>query len=158
MKIHWLWCVVGTIIFWGAYIPTIHVGQGGFVTADSPARGPMRAFMFVGVAYFLMAILIPGVLIFVMKQEPAVFPAKGMIWSTAAGALGALGALGIILAFFAGGSPTTVPPLVFAGAPVMSVVIAMLLSRPQTMPSWQFYVGILMAAAGVSMILAYKPK
>lgn len=157
MKIHWLWYVVGTIIFWGAYIPTIHMGQAGFITTESSAKGPMRAFMFVGVAYFLMAILVPGLLIFVTKQEPAVFPMKGVAWSTFAGALGALGALGVILALTSGGKPYTVPPLVFAGAPVMSVIVGMMLSRPKEMPSWQFYAGIVLAAAGVSLILRFKP-
>ena len=157
MKIHWLWYVLGTVIFWGAYIPTIHSGQHGFITADSTAKGPMRAFMFVGVAYFLMAILVPGVLIFVTKQEPAVFPVKGIGWSTLAGALGALGALGVILALTSGGKPYTVPPLVFAGAPVMSVIVGMMLHPPKSMPTWQFYAGILLAAAGVSLILRFKP-
>ncbi|HPF41860.1 MAG TPA: EamA family transporter [Phycisphaerae bacterium] len=158
MKIHWLWFVLGTVIFWGTYIPTLHQGQLGFKPTETSPTGPLRAFMFVGVAYFLMAIIVPGILIFVMKREPTVFPMRGILWSTGAGVLGSLGALCIILALVSGGGPTTVPPLVFAGAPVMSVVIAMLLSRPQTMPSWQFYVGILMAAAGVALVLHYKPR
>lgn len=157
MKFHWLWFVLGTVIFWGAYIPTLHQGQLGFKPTASSPLGPLRAFMFVGVAYFLMAIIIPGILIFVTKQEPAVFPLKGMAWSTAAGVLGSLGALCIILALVSGGKPTTVPPLVFAGAPIMSVVIAMLMKPPHTMPDWKFYAGIVMAAVGVSLILAFKP-
>lgn len=156
MKIHWLWFVLLTILTWGAYIPTIHSGQKGFITPDSPI-GPMRAFMFVGVAYFLLAIIVPGVLVFGMKQEPAIFPVKGMGWSTAAGMLGAIGALGVILALTNGGKPYTVPPLVFAGAPIMSVVVGMMLHRPERMPQWQFYIGIVLAAAGVSMILRFRP-
>jgi len=156
MKIHWLWFVLLTVLTWGAYIPTIHSGQKGFITADSP-MGPMRAFMFVGVAYFLLALIVPGILVFGMKQEPAIFPVKGMGWSTMAGVLGAIGAIGVILALTNGGKPYTVPPLVFAGAPIMSVVVAMLLQPPKALPDWQFFVGIVLAAAGVSIILIYKP-
>jgi len=156
MKIHWLWFVLLTVLTWGAYIPTIHSGQKGFITADSP-MGPMRAFMFVGVAYFLLALIVPGILVLGMKQEPAIFPMKGMGWSTMAGVLGAIGAIGVILALTNGGKPYTVPPLVFAGAPIMSVVVGIMLDRPQKMPQWQFYVGIVLAAAGVSMILRFRP-
>ena len=153
MKVHWLVFVVGTIICWGAYIPMIHSGQLGF---GNP-KGPMRAFMFVGVAYFLMALIVPGILVFYAKQEPAIFPAKGMIFSTLAGVLGALGAVGVILALTHGGKPMTVPPLVFVGAPIMSVVVAMALHPPKAWPAWQFYVGILFAAVGAALVLRYKP-
>jgi hypothetical protein len=80
-----------------------------------------------------------------------------MAMSTAAGILGALGALGVILALVSGGTPQTVPPLVFAGAPIMSVLVAMALHPPKTMPSWQFYAGIVLAAAGAALVLKYKP-
>ncbi|MCZ6682207.1 MAG: hypothetical protein O7F76_03110 [Planctomycetota bacterium] len=153
MKIHWLVCVVATIIFWGAYVPTIHSGQLGF----GAQRGPLRAFLFVGLAYFLVAVIVPGVLIFAFQREPADFPTKGMTVSTLAGVLGALGAFGIILALMNGGKPTTVPPLVFAGAPIMSVFVAMMMHPPKAWPQWQFYVGILLAAGGAAMVLKFKP-
>ncbi len=157
MRIHWLWFVVLTVVCWGAYIPMIHSGQSAFITPESPAKGPLRAFMFVGVAYFLLAIIVPGAVVFGLKQEPAVFPARAMGWSTLAGVLGAIGAIGVILALTSGGKPYTVPPLVFAGAPVMSVIVGMMLHPPKSMPAWPFYAGIVLAAAGVSLILRFKP-
>lgn len=153
MKIHWLICVVGTIIFWGGYVPAIHFGQLGF----GEQRGPLRAFLFVGLAYFLVAVIIPGILLFGLKAEPSVFPTKGVTVSTLAGVLGALGALGVILALMNGGKPTTVPPLVFAGAPIMSVFVAMMLHPPKSWPQWPFYAGILMAAGGAALVLKFKP-
>lgn len=151
----WLMFVIGTILTWGAYIPTIHSGQLGF----GDPKGPLRAFMFVGVTYFLMALIVPGVLVFYAKWEPAVFPVRGMAMSTAAGIFGALGALGVILALVTGGMDNAklVPPLVFAGAPIMSVVVNMFLHPPKAPPVWQFYVGILLAACGAALVLRFKP-
>ncbi len=153
MKIHWLICVVATVVCWGAYVPTIHSGQLGF----GESKGPIRAFLFVGLAYFLVAVLVPLVLLFVVKTEPASFPAKGVTISTLAGVLGAIGALGVILALMNGGKPWIVPPLVFAGAPIMSVLVNMVLHRPKTMPELPFYAGIVLAAAGAALVLRYKP-
>ncbi len=153
MKIHWTVYVLGTIVFWGAYVPTIHLGQMGF----GEHRGPIRAFLFVGLAYFLVAVLVPGLLLFVWKQEPAVFPTRGMAISALAGVLGAAGALGVILALTSGGKAWIVPPLVFAGAPIMSVVVNMVIHKPDVWPRWPFYAGIVMAAAGAAVVLRYKP-
>lgn len=155
MKVHWLVFVVATILTWGAYIPTIHAGQLGF----GDPKGPLRAFMFVGVAYCLMALIIPGVLVFYAGQEPAHFPARGMTMSTLAGVLGALGALGVILALVSGGKENAilVPPLVFAGAPIMSVLVNMALHPPKVPPAWPFYAGIVLAASGAALALRFKP-
>lgn len=152
MKIHWLYFVIATVVCWGAYVPTIHSGQLGF----GASKGPIRAFLFVGLAYFMVAVIVPGILLY-FKQEPAEFPAKGMGISALAGMFGALGALGIILSMTHGGTPLTVPPLVFAGAPVMSVFVTLALHPPKAWPQWPFYAGIVMAAAGVSLVLKYKP-
>lgn len=153
MKAHWPVFVVATIICWGAYVPTIHSGQLGF----GEQKGPLRAFLFVGLAYFLIAVLVPGVLLFVVKVEPTQFPTKGVAVSTLAGVLGAIGALGIILALINGGSPLVVPSLVFAGAPIMSVFVNMVLHKPKSLPDWRFFAGIVLAAAGAALVLRFKP-
>jgi hypothetical protein len=143
--------VLGAILCWGAYVPTIHEGQKGF------GGGAIRAFLFVGIAYFLTAIIVPGLLLGVAKAEPAVFPSRGMSISTVAGVLGAAGALCVILALKNGGTPLTVPPLVFAGAPLVATLIGMMLHRPANPPSPLFYLGILMAAGGAALVLRFKP-
>ncbi|RIK65733.1 MAG: hypothetical protein DCC65_12055 [Planctomycetota bacterium] len=144
--------ILMAVMSWGAYVPTIHHGQLGF----GEPKGPLRAFLFVGLAYFLVAVCVPGLLI-LGKAEPAVFPMKGMSVSTMAGVLGALGALGVILALRTGGKPIYVAPLVFAGAPIMNVIVTMIWDRPHRAPAMPFYLGILMAAVGAALVLRYKP-
>jgi len=140
------------VVSWGAYVPTIHHGQLGF----GEPRGPLRAFLFVGLAYFLVAVLIPGALL-LAHAEPAVFPGKGMSLSTLAGVFGALGALGVIFALRTGGRPIYVAPLVFAGAPIMNVIVTMIWDRPKTAPTLPFYAGIVLAAVGAALVLRFKP-
>ena len=110
----------------------------------------------VGVAYLLVAIAIPGSII-ARNGSWNVFTPSGMVFSIAAGVLGALGALGIVFALVNGGKPSIVPPLVFAGAPVVSVFVAMLYNPPQNNPSPLFFLGIIMAAAGIGLFMANRP-
>ena len=148
----WMLFVLCTVICWGAYVPTIHQGQqalGGKNTA-------LRAFLFVGLAYFLIAM---GVLLYLRwsKAEPFVFTGGGAAISTIAGVLGALGALGIVFAIKSGGSPLYVAPLVFAGAPIINSLVTMVWHRPASPPGAMFYVGLLLAAAGAALVLRFKP-
>ena len=146
----WLPFVLLTILSWGTYIPTLHKGQ---VALNGSG---VHAFLLVGVAYLLVAITIPGVMI-ARSGSWDVFTAGGVTFTVAAGVLGALGALGIVLALVNGGRPNVVPPLVFAGAPVVSVFVAALYNPPQQSPSPIFYLGILMAAVGAGLVLSYRP-
>lgn len=148
----WPLFVLGTILCWGAYVPTIHNGQMGFGGRNSA----LRAFMFVGVAYFLMSLFAFG-WIALTKAEPMEFPRRGMAVSTLAGVLGALGALSIIFAMIQGGKPIFVAPLVFAGAPVVNTLVSMIWHRPVNPPHRMFYVGIVVAAIGAAIVLRYKP-
>jgi hypothetical protein len=150
----WMWFVIMTIVCWGAYVPTIHEGQ----TAIGGKSRALWAFLLVGVAYFLTAVLAPAAML-AARQDLANLPnTKGWSISLAAGILGALGALGVILALMNGGTPREVPPLVFAGAPIVATIIGMVLHRPSSPPQWQFFAGIALAAAGAAMVLRYKPS
>ena len=147
---NWVPFVVLTVLTWGAYIPTLHKGQAAL------GGSGLHAFLMVGVAYLLVAILIPGTLI-ARAGSWGAFTSTGMTLTIAAGALGALGALGIVFALINGGRPTVVPPLVFAGAPVVSVFVAMLYNPPQNSPSPVFFIGLIMAAVGAGLVLSFRP-
>ena len=148
---NWLPFVIMTIVSWGTYIPTLHRGQMGL------GGSGVHAFLMVGLAYVLVAIAVPGVMV-LRAGSGSTFTPQGSLFTLGAGVLGALGALGIVLALVNGGRPNVVPPLVFAGAPIVSVFVAMLYNPPRESPSPLFFVGILMAAAGAFLVLSNRPQ
>jgi hypothetical protein len=147
-----LWLVFAVLAFlaWGAYVPMLHAGQTAL------KGGALRAFLCVGLAYFLTAVLVPLGLLG-MKMEPWEWNADGVRLAIVAGTLGALGALFVILALKSGGSPMVVAPLVFAGAPIVNVLVSMSWHRPKSAPEGLFYAGIALAAAGAYLVLRYRP-
>lgn len=152
MKTTWIIYVILTILCWGAYVPTLHQGQTAFGT-----KGPLRAFLFVGLAYFLVSIYVLFHMYFT-RAEPFLFTKSGVSYSTVAGFLGAVGALGVVFAIRHGGSPIIVAPLIFAGAPIMNTLVSMIWHKPAKPPSVYFYLGIIMAAVGAGLALRFKPS
>lgn len=152
----WLAYALLTVVAWGVYGVMLHTGQIGM--AD-PANGRYKAFLFVGIAYFLTAILAPLVVL-ALNGASWQMPAKGVWWSLGAGIVGALGAFGVLLAFGAKGSPPVVMAIVFAGAPIINAFAAMALHPPPggfAAIRWPFYVGLLMAAIGGCLVSLYRP-
>lgn len=152
----WLFFAIITVVFWGVYGVFLHTGQMGM--AD-PENGRYKAFLFVGVAYFITAVLAP-LLVLKLNGASWVFPARGMWWSLIAGIVGAVGAFGVLLAFGAKGSPSVVMAIVFAGAPIVNAVVALSMHPPEGgwgALRWQFYAGILLAALGGCLVTLYKP-
>jgi hypothetical protein len=131
------------------YGPMLHRGQIAL-------GNPLRALLCVGVAYFLIGVLVP-VLMLAAQGQLGGFNLAGSVAATAGGALGALGAVCIILAFRAGGLPTYVMPLVFGGAPLVNVLVSMAMHPPRTAPSPLLYAGFLLAATGAYLVLRFKP-
>ena len=83
-----------------------------------PVNGRYKAFLFVGIAYFLTAVLAPLAVLF-LNGASWHYPVPGMAWSLIAGISGAVGAFCVLLAFGAKGSPAVVMSIVFAGAPIV---------------------------------------
>jgi hypothetical protein len=145
----WIIFAFGAALAWGLYGPALHQGQAAL-------RSPMRALLCVGVAYFLIGVLVPVISLSAQGQLHG-FTMKGSLLATAGGALGAIGAVCIILAFNAGGLPTYVMPLVFAGAPLVNVLFTMWLHPPKTSPNPLLYLGFVLAATGAGLVLYFKP-
>ncbi len=122
-------------------------------------NGLFKAFLFVGLAYFLTAVLAPLAML-VMNKSDWNFPTAGMGWSLFAGIVGAIGAFCVLLAFGNGGKPGVVMSIVFGGAPIVNAVVAILMSPPEN--GWgsikpQFFLGIFLVAVGAVLVTFYKP-
>ncbi len=158
----WLIFALGTVVTWGLYGIFLHSGQVGMQDA---ANGRYKAFLFVGVAYFLTAVLAP-LAILIARGADWNFPAKGLWLSLIAGILGAIGAFFVLLslgALFAQGNksaPAIVMSIIFAGAPVVNAIVSLTMHPPAGgigALRWQFVLGILMAAFGGFLVTKFKP-
>jgi hypothetical protein len=145
----WVVFVLGAVLSWGAYGALLHLGQ-------TQLGNPLKALLCVGAAYFLIGVIVPVVALSA-QGELSAFDSAGLITATVAGALGAAGAACIIWAFRAGGLPIYVMPLVFGGAPIMNVVVAMLIHPPKQAINPMLFVGFLLASAGAAMVLYFRP-
>jgi len=145
----WVLFVAGAILSWGVYGVLLH--QGGLQLGN-----PLKALLCVGVAYFLIGVLVP-VATLSAQGGMGGFNSAGLTSATIAGALGAIGAACIIYAFRFGGLPLYVMPLVFGGAPIVNVFFAMILHPPKNPINPMLYVGLVFAAVGAAMVLYFRP-
>lgn len=152
----WLTFALMTVATWGLYGVLLHTGQ---VQMSDPANGRYKAFLWVGIAYFFIAVVGPALLL-AKGGGGWSMPTKGILWSLLAGTSGAIGAFCVLLAFGAKGHPAVVMSIVFVGAPIVNAVVALALHPPAgglgTL-RWQFLAGILLAAVGGTMVTLYKP-
>ncbi len=152
----WFWFAMLTVAMWGMYGVLLHTGQ---MAMGDPANGRLKAFLVVGLAYFLIAVLAPAALLLFHKADWS-FSGRGFAWSLVAGTAGAIGAFGVILAFGAKGSPAVVMAIVFGGAPIVNAVLATLVHPPAggwAAIKWPFVLGILLVAVGGAMVMLYRP-
>jgi len=127
----WLLLSLLTVASWGVYGVFLHTGQ---VAMGDPINGRYKAFLFVGLAYFLTAVLAPLVLLLAKGEAFSGYTLRGASWSLVAGIVGAIGAFGVLLAFGAGGRPAAVMSIIFAGAPVVNAVTSLLMHPPPDLP------------------------
>ena len=146
-----------TVLCWGSYGSILHKGQAGL------GGDRLKPLICVGAAYFIVAIIVPVVLLVVSGKLGGDWTFSGISWALAAGAAGALGALGIILALTNGGKPIYVMPLVFGGAPIVNVFVSMWFANTHLKDSDPlrlgiFFAGMIMVAIGAVMVLVFQPK
>ncbi|MFV1994567.1 MAG: hypothetical protein ACC661_03945 [Verrucomicrobiales bacterium] len=160
MNYSWLLFAMGTVVTWGLYGIFLHSGQIGMADAEN---GRYKAFLFVGIAYFITAVVAPLAVLY-FKGATWSFPASGSWISLVAGILGAAGAFFVLLALGAGiksgTGPSVVMSIIFAGAPVVNAVVALSLHPPKG--GWgavplPFYLGIVLAATGGCLVTLFKP-
>lgn len=155
---------LGTVVCWGLYSVLLHKGSM-MMAGSSPVEvgSRMKAFLMVGIAYLLVGIIAP-LLVMKAKGTPMTFPSGGLTWSLIAGLAGAVGAYFLLMALSQGKTPVEskslvllVPAIVFAGAPIVNALVSITKDGVWGKTPWQFYVGILLAAAGVAMVMQYRP-
>jgi branched-subunit amino acid transport protein len=170
MNIKWtvLAFIAGAALSWGVYVPMVH-------EATSRLGSNLRAFLMVGVAYFLVAVLVPSIFIFLLKNDPTAknpatlnWATPSLMWGLLAGISGAAGALCVIFATKDAVStlgpavgPLIVAPLVFAGAPIINTIASITIfahGKKFEAPSASFYLGLFVAATGMALVMVNKPK
>ncbi|MDG1173284.1 MAG: hypothetical protein P8M67_03200 [Opitutales bacterium] len=157
---HYLHFALLTVVCWGTYGVCMHVGS---TSMGDKENGRLMAFLWVGLAYFLTAVIAP---LIILKLKGAniffwTYPIKGWQWSLLAGTLGAIGALGVLLAFGKMPSPAFVPvimSIIFAGAPMVNALVSTTKDGNWAFVRWPFVLGIALAAIGGYMITKHAPK
>ena len=145
----WILFVAGAVLSWGAYGVLLHKGQ-------VLLGNPLKALLCVGVAYFLIGVLVP-VATLSAQGGLSNFNSTGLLTATIAGALGAAGAACIIYSFRTGGLPLYVMPLVFGGAPIVNVLVSLAIHPPKSAINPMLYVGFVLASIGAAMVLYFRP-
>jgi uncharacterized membrane protein len=159
------------VLSWGVYVPVLHQGQASMGDGN-PSGGAMRAFLCVGLAYFVTAVVIPLIVLSMgwagnesldFKDISGNLKTTALTFATLGGVAGAAGALCIIFSIKFGGSPLFVAPLVFAGAPIVNAIVSVIwhwkpgYTKPELMSGWlTFGAGILLAAVGAGLVLYSK--
>ena len=160
--------VLGVVICWGLYSVFLHMGSLNMklegVKPDLTANR-MKAFLWVGIAYFLVAVVGPIVVLKLRGAAVTQMPAAGSWFSLTAGLLGAVGAFCLLMALSSGRNPqesrqliALVPTLVFAGAPLVNAMVSVTKERQWGHTPWQFFLGLVLAAVGAGLVMAYKPS
>ena len=160
--IPWYAWALLTVLCWGTYGVCMHTGS---MNMKNPEHGRIMAFLWVGLAYFLTAVIAP---LIILKLNGASiefwkYESIGWQWSLFAGILGAIGALGVLLAFSAAPKPTVayvpiVMSIIFAGAPIVNAVINTTKEGNWPHVKAPFILGICLAAMGGYLVTKNPPK
>lgn len=180
MNIPWWGYVILAGLSWGTYVPLIFYGGTELTTRPGTIGGRLASILCVGVAYFVMAVVIPVVLMATRGDEAKPeWKTNGLVFSGLAGVMGAVGAICVIFASKAAVDAAKlegltgpdiaryriyIAPLIFTLAPIINTVLS-LVWHPKPgnafhfgfeMPSWHLPLGIVLVAAGTFLVLYSK--
>jgi hypothetical protein len=178
----WLLYVLMAGLCWGTYVPLIAYGGKNLSFGKAnPMAGRYVAFLCVGVAYFLIAVVFPltrayftghSVIPDAQKVGDKLVsnPNYGLVFACLAGVAGALGALGVIFASASAGPDDRIyiAPLIFTLAPLLNTIVSLFwhptsespfhFGMPEHMPSWKLFVGVVLVGLGAGLILLSKEE
>jgi hypothetical protein len=173
----WQFYVLLAGLSWGVYVPIIFFG--GSELGGKPASR-MMGVLCVGVAYFVIGVVLPLVLFGTGQQRwsDVNLTSNGLVFSGLAGVAGAVGAICVIFATKSaigaanqdGVPPATykvfIAPLIFGLAPVINVLVSMIW-HPKTgswanfefeMPGWKLVAGVVLVGLGAALVLFSKEE
>lgn len=172
----WLMYVALAGLAWGTYVPIIFYG-GNELGGKPNAR--LMAVLCVGVAYFVIGVLLPLILFTTGMQVWPDLKVTGLVFSGLAGVAGAVGAICVIFATKAAvdaGKQLEPPnpnafkifiaPLIFGLAPVINVLVSSLwhpkpgepLHFDVELPGWKLWAGIVLVGLGAALVLLSKEE
>ena len=161
----WIFYALLTVLSWGVYGVILHKGRGLMpMGAETPHAG-LKAFLFVCIAYALIGIA--SAVLLKLRGSNWSFTGDGISWSFVAGATGAIGAFTLVLALgaaapiYKGAAAAAVMPIVFAGAPVINTIVAMMMHPPEggvrSLPT-PFILGCVLAVVGAFLVARFAPS
>jgi len=177
-NIPWWGYVILAGLSWGTYVPLIFYGGTELTTRPGTIGGRLASILCVGVAYFVMAVVIPVVLMGVRDDARPEWKTNGLVFSGLAGVAGAIGAICVVFASKAavdaakaeGVNPATyriyIAPLIFSLAPMINTLLS-LVWHPKPgdpwhfefeMPGWKLAAGIVLVAVGTFLVLMSKEE
>lgn len=181
-NIPWWGYVILAGLAWGVYVPLIFYGGQELAVKTSPLGGRLASILCVGIAYFLLAVVIPVALMAVREDVQPEWKTTGLVFSGLAGAAGAIGAICVIFASKAavdaaraGGATTPeeiaryriyIAPLIFSLAPAINTILS-LVWHPKPgdpwhfafeVPGWKLPAGIVLVALGTFLVLMSKEE
>lgn len=150
---------LGTAFFWGCYGPTI--GNAQAPRPDGvPLWSPFKPYVFIGIAYLVIAIF-GGVVMMNVKGDSFSFSGAHFAtvkWGFLAGSLGAFGALCLTTAMMTSrGNALLVMPIVFGGAVSVAALVSVLRLHAGTSVSPLLWVGMALTVAGVVLVAMNTP-
>jgi hypothetical protein len=177
-NIPWWGYVILAGLSWGVYVPLIFFGGTELTTRPGTIGGRLASILCVGIAYFVMAVVVPLILMGVRDDAKPEWKTTGLIFSGLAGVAGAVGAICVIFASKAavdsakaeGVSPATyrmyIAPLIFSLAPAINTLLSLLWHpKPGSpfefafeIPGWKLPAGIVLVALGTFFILMSKEE
>lgn len=168
----WLTFALLTVLSWGVYGVILHKGRGYMPMGPETPHAGLKAFLFVCIAYAIIGVI--AALVLKARGSNWSFTNAGISVSLIAGVAGALGALTLVLALGAAATPlekggggfglaaaAAVMPIVFAGAPVVNTITAMIVHPPEG--GWSklplpFIAGCFLAAGGAFLVAKFAPS
>src|SRR5256886_17282660 len=92
----WLVFAMLTVVSWGLYGVFLHTGQTSMGGGPDPSVAGYKAFLFVGLAYFLTAVLAPLFLLMRKGAACSLYTGAEIVWVLVAHHVGAACAVGVL--------------------------------------------------------------